>query len=168
MQFRNLRIGQKWFYDNKNLFLRPLYRDTFATLLFLSGLRFVKNTIKKRFFEIFLFFGQFTLKSTLHPQKVATTQNKNSFLNLVIVLITLAPCRTMQSCKVPLRITLVTCVLSRHSQKFELDGLQWKPKLNWLSRVENPITSFQKHKFRQIFFNKLWTVVYLQQIELLT
>ena len=31
----------------------------------------------------------------------------------------------------------LTCISSRHSQKFELDGIRWKQKLNWHSRVKN-------------------------------
>ena len=67
-----------------------------------------------------------------------------------------------------LRPSQLTCVSSRLSRKFELYGLLWKQKLNWLSRVYNPLTSSQKHTFRQLFFNKLWTVVNPQPLELLT
>ena len=48
---------------------------------------------------------------------------------------------------------LVTCVSSRHSRKFEFDRLRRKQKLNWLSRVENPLSSSWKHIYIYITTN---------------
>ena len=47
--------------------------------------------------------------------------------------------------------TIHTRVSSRHSQQFELDGLQQKQKLSWYSRVENQLFSSRNHIFRPFF-----------------
>ena len=42
-----------------------------------------------------------------------------------------------------------TFVLSRQSRTFELDGVRWKKKPNWHSKVENQLFCSQKYIFRK-------------------
>ena len=48
-----------------------------------------------------------------------------------------------------------TCVSSRPSRKFELDGLQWKQKLNCHCGVENQFFSSWNHIFGSLIFKTL-------------
>ena len=65
--------------------------------------------------------------------------------------------------------TCNTCVLRRHDQKSKLNGLGWKQKLNWHSRVQNHLFSSVTHIFRQyIYFVLLLTVISPKRLDIIS
>ena len=63
-------------------------------------------------------------------------------------------------------VKFYTCVLNRHSPKFDLDGLRWKQILNWHSQVEKKIPLLGLIFSGNFFNKKVWTVIFPKSLEI--